>query len=601
MMDVGEADLCSICLSAVTANSESVMPLNCGHAFHAVCLASHIKAQCQEAGGRAEAEIRASEVLRGAEVDLMSDSSEGSLQDLARAGRIRQCPQCGYGPVTNLGCSDMRSHDAQRGRGTARTTNSCPRCQFFSDSWFEWHVWDPTSPASAVSCPCCRTACCIVDNRLHSLNAGFNEAEQELRKRIRETDSELAQTDHLFVLLLFLQARIQKAKDPQASLFQSSTSAWSRLYRFEAIARLAERPGNVEALLGSEHFCNLLARRLKLAQESTKSGQRGVCTCCGGGIAGAPMAYRNEAFSGPLHFGCLDRDRDWCIAAGYEADISGGMYLFVGRDGPQQEEVSLNEEILTNALQLECGHEEFETRRHELHTLAGAWRQHALLLLCSDHGHDSERLGRPWELEVVPDCSSLARIVTHYEAQELSTPESRNPRAQRDLQDGFWELLQHLEDERHRVWKALGRPSRPTMRYSSREFLQRVLTTPTRFEPRRRNYLRSGDLDVTLLQRLLHESRPSTENSPSTSELSSPRSWMGVVENARVTTTALPESPRSPTERVPSVCVDSADHVQAPTRPSNQSSLLFRMSRMLRQARQRSSSLSRRWRGVRNP
>merc|ERR1711972_190571 len=94
-----------------------------------------------------------------------------NLADMSHHGIIRQCPQCHYGPVVNTNCSDMVSHDAARGEGGGRTTNSCPACGFFSHDWSDWETWGIARPTAAVLCPLCKGACHIERKCVDSVRA----------------------------------------------------------------------------------------------------------------------------------------------------------------------------------------------------------------------------------------------------------------------------------------------------------------------------------------------------------------------------------------------------------------------------------------------
>ena len=55
----------------------------------------------------------------------------------------RQCPACGFGPVTARGCDDMSAHHGQRsGPGRTAISNACPRCNHFVTHYSRWRTWD---------------------------------------------------------------------------------------------------------------------------------------------------------------------------------------------------------------------------------------------------------------------------------------------------------------------------------------------------------------------------------------------------------------------------------------------------------------------------
>mmetsp|Transcript_99495 Transcript_99495/g.267246 ORF Transcript_99495/g.267246 Transcript_99495/m.267246 type:complete len:686 (+) Transcript_99495:56-2113(+) len=153
---------CTICLECHRPEEhDSWVNLQCGHAFHAgTCLAGHIREQCLLVEGRVQESLRESFDVLGLDAGTRSTLLDGGhLVDLHQQGRLRQCPQCGYGPVVNTSCFDMAAHDSERGSGTGRTTNKCPNCEFFSTRYEDWNVWKPDDVTAAVLCPLCRSRC----------------------------------------------------------------------------------------------------------------------------------------------------------------------------------------------------------------------------------------------------------------------------------------------------------------------------------------------------------------------------------------------------------------------------------------------------------
>mmetsp|Transcript_69221 Transcript_69221/g.195435 ORF Transcript_69221/g.195435 Transcript_69221/m.195435 type:complete len:625 (+) Transcript_69221:62-1936(+) len=153
---------CTICLECHRPEEhDSWVTLQCGHAFHAgACLAGHIREQCLLVEGRVQESLRESFDVLGLDAGTRSTLLDGGhLVDLHQQGRLRQCPQCGYGPVVNTSCFDMAAHDSERGSGTGRTTNKCSKCEFLADRYEDWHVWNPDDVTAAVLCPLCRSRC----------------------------------------------------------------------------------------------------------------------------------------------------------------------------------------------------------------------------------------------------------------------------------------------------------------------------------------------------------------------------------------------------------------------------------------------------------
>ena len=59
---------------------------------------------------------------------------------------MRQCKQCGYGPVDHGWCSDLRTHHGNHiGRG-GQIDNSCAKCHWFSPRISDWPAWDGKLP-----------------------------------------------------------------------------------------------------------------------------------------------------------------------------------------------------------------------------------------------------------------------------------------------------------------------------------------------------------------------------------------------------------------------------------------------------------------------
>merc|ERR1712241_274365 len=110
-----------------------------------------------------------------------------SIPELQERRRIRQCPQCGYGPVINTQCSDMVSHDAQRGSAQDRATNSCGKCGFFAERFESWRVWRPEQAWAAASCPLCKASCQLSPLSIVDVKTRFAHA----RKFLDELPGEL--------------------------------------------------------------------------------------------------------------------------------------------------------------------------------------------------------------------------------------------------------------------------------------------------------------------------------------------------------------------------------------------------------------------------
>lgn len=166
-----ESPVCCVCLSSLGGLDDEdtiQVTLQCGHRLHGLCLAPHVLAKIEQAKARMQETIRS----RSAEVGLggIARLTDGaSLSSLHARGGVRQCPQCGYGPVLNTNCDSMGTHDATRGYGTGRTTNQCPNCTFYSENWRDWKVWDPEDVMASVRCPLCSGPCCLDKEHIPAL------------------------------------------------------------------------------------------------------------------------------------------------------------------------------------------------------------------------------------------------------------------------------------------------------------------------------------------------------------------------------------------------------------------------------------------------
>jgi hypothetical protein len=70
-----------------------------------------------------------------------SSLSVEELEEIASAMTSpRQCPHCAYGPIDHSGCSNLSTHHGQN-----RTSNACPRCNFFHRNINAWPMFTPSS------------------------------------------------------------------------------------------------------------------------------------------------------------------------------------------------------------------------------------------------------------------------------------------------------------------------------------------------------------------------------------------------------------------------------------------------------------------------
>mmetsp|Transcript_35749 Transcript_35749/g.83723 ORF Transcript_35749/g.83723 Transcript_35749/m.83723 type:complete len:707 (-) Transcript_35749:87-2207(-) len=130
--DEDELQRCSLCFGHITDSESSrmscgcnplagaVLRLQCSHSFHADCFAKLVGSSARTTKERVEAELLA----REAEMGLSPETSsrllgDRSLATLREAGSLRQCPQCGYGPVLNRECNDMAAHHRDPGERPA--------------------------------------------------------------------------------------------------------------------------------------------------------------------------------------------------------------------------------------------------------------------------------------------------------------------------------------------------------------------------------------------------------------------------------------------------------------------------------------------------
>lgn len=277
----------------------------CGHRFHLTCLSRHIQEKCRKADSDTVAELRRADAnleLQGAARRSALEFG-GSLPEMHAAGRIRRCPRCHYGPVLNAQCFDMRSHDADRGSGTGRTTNSCPSCGFFSSSWSDWLVWGAADSMSAARCPLCRGACRIRPEDVPGFQARFQEMDQLV--------SDCAQLPGR-LLALFSALRLAPERPGHATTLEHYSG------------ELDDAPGCSLRLLHGP-LRNLLQRRLAAANRVDSSCASGatICMQCHDIIRGAPMTHPDASFDGVVHFGCLPEIQEWRVAPGFRQEGDG--------------------------------------------------------------------------------------------------------------------------------------------------------------------------------------------------------------------------------------------------------------------------------------
>lgn len=232
-------DFCAIGACPSDPVAVTRVQLRCGHSFCLGCIGRHVHTKCEEAKAHVADELRASDA------DANSAGDSQSFVTLHAQGRIRCCPRlkCGYGPVINLQCNDLAAHDCLRGRGTDRTSNSCPMCGFFSSSWTDWAEWRPTNPTVAARCPVCRGSCCPLDKDTASLE----ELSSELDKSLEPWDG-----------LETLQFRVADAVSQAVSVLQRDLAADGQDAEVVSV-----RPSQTSCLLTGP-FMDLLTRRIEL-------------------------------------------------------------------------------------------------------------------------------------------------------------------------------------------------------------------------------------------------------------------------------------------------------------------------------------------------
>jgi len=312
----------------------ATMRLKCGHEICSQCMVEYISVKCQEAKKRVQNDLVAHDAELGGPDSAAGHALDGnSLVELGLRGQIRQCP-CGYGPVVNTHCSDMRAHDVQHGTGTNRTTNSCPRCSFFSPNWSDWHAWNMTRIASAVLCPLCMQQCFLDDGDALKFQGGLADAEEG-----RESFRRKLNTADMFMALLH--QLLADQDDDDGNWFSDRSLAHENLKDI-ALAGLAFdglqqalRDGLLRDLLRKRlticglagHSAGGLRRRsqrsdMPTAATTTRTSlgtQLLSCVNCrdvSRTIRGQAVCYADGPRSGPLHFGCLDPDRAWmCFGA----------------------------------------------------------------------------------------------------------------------------------------------------------------------------------------------------------------------------------------------------------------------------------------------
>jgi len=253
-----ESDTCSICWEPLRPPQEGQKPgedsvltlqLQCGHAYHGFsCLGPHISSVRSQVKNR----VRAHLGQQDADMELQEDTQFNllggrRLGELHARGKLRQCPRCRYGPVINMDCSDMGSHDATRGSGQGRSTNECPNCGFYSPIWEQWSVWDPEDWIAAVRCPICRGPCKPVEEEATRIQAHL-EKMMPCAHRIRTKRLELFEVGSQIVGVLNLVSALS------ALGVSGSSTAQLRprhdFHRFPLVlADMARCPGQAGAIL----------------------------------------------------------------------------------------------------------------------------------------------------------------------------------------------------------------------------------------------------------------------------------------------------------------------------------------------------------------
>lgn len=417
--------------------SEMVVRMVCRHAFHLGCLASHVQAKCQEA------EEGARQYLRGEDATLELESGQRhsalgvarSLAEMHEQGQVRQCPRCGYGPVLNARCADMQRHDLDRGFGSDRTTNSCPNCSFFSNSWTDWVVWNAADPTAAVRCPLCRGPCSLCDDDIPEIQLRFDEADRrhdaasaQLSEALLRSRWSRSRCEDLIAVLLHFQDELQGPGHRRAQGFE--------LAAFEDLVVLAEAPDRFRELLRGPLRAPL-QRRLAFEEEahrraqdasevdnpapSTTSTSASTAGSSGGALL-PPGLATGDALHGvqvppsqpppppppqgpppPLREDRSRQDRSGLSAGpaiGFEPELP---------DGARHRRDALNQEILSLALRpglAAAAGGANNTPEGDLHALSrhlkylADHRRHLALVLCAAGQQVAARgLRRPWQPE----------------------------------------------------------------------------------------------------------------------------------------------------------------------------------------------------------
>lgn len=252
--------ICSICQETLGPNAGNAVPekeqglivkLACGHAYHGLtCLGPHIGSKCAQMQQRLKEGLE----QRFAEIQLDEHTRSellggGNFNTLHEQGRLRQCPSCGYGPVINTHCADMRSHDSARGSDAQpdRSTNECPTCGFFAASWSGWKAWDPEDMMSAVRCPDCRGPCSLAEDCKPLVQEHLQKlvlAESLHKARRHELLGLGYEISDVLMLLLTLQTRDQSPEVPAGAEYEDD---FSRLP--SQLMDMAECPQEAMAIL----------------------------------------------------------------------------------------------------------------------------------------------------------------------------------------------------------------------------------------------------------------------------------------------------------------------------------------------------------------
>lgn len=105
--------------------------------------------EAQRARQAADELRRQHEAAEAATVEAFANARvEGGARVLGGTGDLRMCRRCRAGPVENVACANLETHNNAsidyKGNAVAsvENPNACPHCGWFNSNWHRWPYWD---------------------------------------------------------------------------------------------------------------------------------------------------------------------------------------------------------------------------------------------------------------------------------------------------------------------------------------------------------------------------------------------------------------------------------------------------------------------------